>query len=205
MEPIDFSQPPVLPGDGFALRPHRTEDAQGVYERCIDPVTLAWTTVPLGYTLEMAHGYIERMSAPEESTWFFAIDVDGAYAGSLDARFSEMPGSAAWDRAARAHEEFGAPAPVRTVSLGYVLHQDFRGQGLMGRAVSRLVEEIFTRDLADRILWQAAAGNIGSWKSVEAAGFPLYATVPALLEENGIRTDGWMSVLTKDEWAAQQN
>jgi RimJ/RimL family protein N-acetyltransferase len=196
MDAIDFSQPPVLTGDGFTLRPHRAEDAQGVYERCLDPRSVAWTTVPEGYTLDMARDYIERMSDPE-GIWFFAIDLDGAYAGTLDARFSEMPGSAAWDRAARAHQEFGAPAPVRTVELGFALHPAFRGQGLMGRAVARLVDEVFQRDLADRIQWKAAAGNIGSWKSVEAAGFPPFLEVPGLLSESGLVKDGWISVLER--------
>ncbi len=211
MEPIDFSKPPVLKGDGFTLRPHRPEDAQGVYERCIDPAALAWTSIPREYTLEMAASYIEELNSGESSTWSWALEVDGSYAGTLDLRFAgtaqdwaaeegEMADELAHRRAEAA--QFGSRMPVPTASLGYVVHPAFRGRGLMGQAVRLAVDEAFRRALVERILWQAAVGNWGSFKTVQAAGFPDFLEVPALLGERGLRLDGWVSVLTRDAWAA---
>ena len=43
---------PVLTGAGVTLRPHTMDDLGPVLERCVDPDSVRWTTVPTGYTEE---------------------------------------------------------------------------------------------------------------------------------------------------------
>ena len=41
---------PVLSGPTLTLRPHTMADLTPVLERCTDPDTIRWTTVPSPYT-----------------------------------------------------------------------------------------------------------------------------------------------------------
>lgn len=203
---VDFRMPPRLRDGDLLLRAHRLADAEAVHERCLDPVSLAWTTIPRDYTRQMAVEYIERMLSGQEPTWFWALDVDGEYAGTLDLRFSGLGEDVQPEilRAREAAARHGRPEPTTTAALGFVMHPAFRGRGLMGRAVRLAVDEVFREGLVERVLWQAAAGNRASFRSVQAAGFPEFIEVPALLDERGLRIDGWVSVLTREEWAARR-
>lgn len=164
---------PVLSGDLVTLRPHRASDADGVYERAVDPLAQRFTTVPLGYTREMAHSYVTEFTAPSADQICWAIEVDGAYAGSIDLRV----------------------LAVEAGSLGYATHQDFRGRGVMSDAVRVVVRHAF-EDLGWKtVRWEAHAGNWGSAKPAWRAGFPVPTFVPDLLLERGALVDGWISTL----------
>ncbi len=45
---------PTLTAGDVTLRAHRPDDVDAVVEQCLDPVSVQWTTVPKGYTREMA-------------------------------------------------------------------------------------------------------------------------------------------------------
>jgi [ribosomal protein S5]-alanine N-acetyltransferase len=166
---------PVLSGDLVTLRPHRASDADGVCERAVDPLAQHFTTVPLGYTREMAHSYVTEFTAPSADQICWAIEVDGSYAGSIDLRVLAV--------------EAGAG------SLGYATHQDFRGRGFMSDAVRVVVRHAF-EDLGWKtVRWEAHAGNWGSAKPAWRAGFPVPTFVPDLLVERGTLVDGWISTL----------
>lgn len=166
---------PVLTGELVTLRPHTEADLAAVYERCVDPQTQRYTTIPLEYTREMAQEYLARLLDPSPELASWAIEVDGSYAGTIDLRVMSV--------------ETGAG------DLGFVTHPAFRGRGAMSDAVRLVVRHAFD-DLGWQLVrWQAHAGNWGSAKSVWRAGFPVPTFVPDLLVERGRVIDGWISTL----------
>lgn len=176
-EPLEI---PVLTDGMVTLRPHSMADVGPVLERCIDPDSIRWTTVPLGYTEDMAREYLGQVIEPTADGISWAIEVDGQYAGTLDLRSSGGTGGhAAGD-------------------IGFVTHPNFRGKGAMTAAVGLAIEHAFTALGWELLVWQANVGNIGSFKPMWRHGFPPPVFVPALLGHRGVMTDGWHSVLEPD-------
>lgn len=170
---------PVLEGTTVTLRPHTRADLEPVFERCLHPETIRWTTVPSPYTLEMAREYLEGLGpSAEQISW--AIEVDRAYAGTIDLR--------AW----------ACDAEHPSGNLGFVTHQDFRGRGVMTEAVGLAVDHAFGRLGWHHVTWQANVGNYGSYKAAWRNGFPVPQMVPALLLNRGRMVDAWHSVLEPD-------
>jgi RimJ/RimL family protein N-acetyltransferase len=169
---------PVIKGERVTLRPHGLADADAVLERAVDPLAQRFTTVPLDYTREMAVDYVTGFTAPSAEQIAWAIELDGAYAGSIDLRVMAV--------------EAGAG------SVGYATHQGFRGRGVMSEAVRLVVDHAFDVLGWRTVRWQAHAGNWGSAKPVWRAGFPVPVFVPDLLVERGRLVDGWISTLHAD-------
>ena len=168
---------PRLSDGALLLRPHTPSDLDAVYARCLDPLTIKWTTVPLGYTLEMAQEYLDVISAPQENAVSWALDVDGGYAGTIDLRFQ------------------GA----NSGNLGFVTSPEFRGRGLMSRAVRLVLGQAFDELGWDVVTWSANAGNAGSYKTVWRCGFPAPIAVPYLLNHRGRMVEGWVSTLANGD------
>jgi RimJ/RimL family protein N-acetyltransferase len=166
---------PVLTGHGLTMRPHTLGDLDAVLERCQDPLTQRFTTIPLAYTEEMARSYLASIIAPSATQVVWAIEVDGSYAGTIDLRSLPVDGGAG--------------------SLGFVTHPAFRGRGVMSGAVRLVVGHALDTLGWQLVQWQAHAGNWGSAKTVWRCGFPLPTFVPDLLIERGRVLDGWMSTL----------
>ncbi len=168
---------PVLETYGLRLRPHTMEDLTPVLERCLDPVTQRWTTVPLDYTDDMAKEYIGTISVPSAEQVSWAIEVDGRYAGSIDLR------------------SYGCEPGHGAGNVGFVTHQDFRGRGVMSTALGLVVGHALDTLGWELVVWQGNVGNIGSYKSAWRNGFPVPVMVPALLNHRGVMRDGWHAVL----------
>lgn len=166
---------PVLAGDRVTLRPHSPDDLDAVYERCLDPETKRFTTIPLEYTREMAQEYLAGLLEPSTALASWAIEVDGRYAGTIDLR--------------------AMPVDDGAGDLGYVTHPAFRGRGVMSEAVRLVVAHVFDTLGWQTVRWQAHVGNWGSAKAVWRAGFPVPTFVPDLLIERGRLVDGWISTL----------
>lgn len=164
---------PILSDATLTLRPHRASDVGPVYARSIDPLTREWTTIPLEYTESMAAAYVAAISREQEDAVSWALECDGAYAGSLDLRFQ------------------GA----NSGNLGFVTAPAFRGRGLMSRAVALAVAHAFDDLGWDVVTWSANAGNTGSYKTVWRSGFPPPIAVPHLLAHRGEMVEGWISSL----------
>ena len=169
---------PVLLGDLVTLRPHTEDDVEAVYERCLDPMTQRFTTIPLEYTREMAQEYLAGLLDPSASLISWAIEADGRYAGTIDLR--------------------ALPVDDGAGDLGYVTHPAFRGRGVMSEAVRLVVRHAFDTLGWQTVRWQAHVGNWGSAKAVWRAGFPVPTFVPDLLVERGRIVDGWISTLHAD-------
>lgn len=177
---MDQTQPvPVLSGDLVTLRAHRMADLDAVYERCLDPLTRQYTTIPLQYTREMARQYLTDALEPSAEQISWAIEVEGAYAGTIDLRAEEVDGGAG--------------------NVGFVTHQRFRGCGVMSQAMGLVIGHAFDTLGWQLVQWKAHAGNWGSAKSVWRNGFPTPTFVPDLLFERRRVLDGWISTLHADQ------
>lgn len=168
---------PVLAGATVTLRPHTPDDLGPIVERCEDPESIRWTTVPSPYTEVMAREYLETIMAPSPEQISWAIEKDGAYAGTIDLR--------AWTR------EPGHSSG----NIGFVTHPRARGQGVMTEAVGLVADHAFGELGWELVAWQANVGNYASYKAAWRNGFPLPLVVPALLNHRGVMVDGWHSVL----------
>lgn len=169
---------PVLTDEQVTLRPHTMDDLDAVYERCLDPDTRRYTTIPLEYTREMAREYLSGLLEPREDLVSWAIEVDGRYAGTIDLRVLSR--------------EAGAG------DLGFVTHPAVRGHGVMSAAVGLAVDHAFDTLGWGTVRWQAHAGNWASLKAVWRNGFPAPVFVPDLLVERGRLIDGWISTIHAD-------
>ena len=170
---------PVLRSSAVVLRPHLPTDLDAILERCLDPDTVRWTTVPSPYTREMAGEYLAGLGpSTEQISW--AIEADGRYGGSIDLR------------------SYGCDDAHASGHLGFVTHPEVRGRGVMSQAVRMVVDHAF--DVLDwqHLTWQAKVGNYASFKTVWRCGFPVPQLVPALLPGRGRMVDAWHAVLEPD-------
>ncbi|MGO0575069.1 GNAT family N-acetyltransferase [Ornithinimicrobium panacihumi] len=171
---------PVLTGPRVTLRPHTLDDLGPVLERCLDPESVRWTTVPSPYTEDMARDYLARISQPSPDQISWAIEQDQDYVGSIDLR----PVAGEGER--------------RCGDVGFVTHPQARGRGVMTEAVALVIDHAFGSLGWELLVWQANVGNVASYKPMWRNGFPVPLAVPALLDHRGTLLDGWHSVLEPD-------
>ena len=145
---------PELTDGAVRLRAHRPEDAERIVEQSNDPESKRWTTVPRPYALEQAHEFLASI----ESGWLAAdgirhwavtdaADPDSRYLGTIDVR----------------------PRAGGVAGVGFGLHPQGRGQGLMAGAV-RLVSRWWFGEGGVRVHWDAARGNFPSWRVAWGGG-----------------------------------
>ncbi|MDQ6641487.1 MAG: GNAT family N-acetyltransferase [Actinomycetota bacterium] len=160
----------------LTLRAHREEDMIGVFEQATDPVSQAWTTVPVPYTRDHAKRFV-RESMPggwqTDVEWGFAVDVDGRYAGTISLRN---------EREGRAEIAFGS-------------HPWVRGTGLMERALRVLLAWGFEHRELQMVIWWANRGNYASRKLAWRLGFDVEGTVRSWLPQRGELLDAWVGTL----------
>ena len=170
---------PTLTDGVVVLRAHTVADIPRIVEQCNDPESIAWTTVPTPYDDRDAKEWIGSTIPAgwaEDSTYCFAVEYDGRFAGSVDLR---MRG--------------GGEA-----ELGFGLHPDVRGNRVMRRALDLLLDWGFGRGLAV-VHWKAFVGNWSSRRTVWALGFSFGPTIPRLLPHRGERRDGWTAWIGPDD------
>lgn len=163
---------PTLTDGMVTLRAHAAADVPRIVEQCTDPDSIRWTTVPAPYDEDDARQWIgTRVPAgwADDATYCFAIEHQGRFAGSVDLR---MRG--------------GGEAEV-----GYGLHPDARGDGVMRRAVGLALDWGFGDRGLHVVHWRAHAGNWASRRVAWSLGFSFGPTIPRLLEQRGERYDGW--------------
>src|SRR4051794_38029527 len=171
---------PTLTDGVVTLRGHRDDDIERCWEQCQDPVSQAWTTVPVPYSRDDATRFV-REAMPggwaSDQEWAFAVEVrsDGGgsrYAGTVSLR-NEGDG--------RAEIAFGS-------------HPDVRGQGVIERALRLLLDWGFAphgRGLHS-VIWWANDGNWPSRKLAWRLGFSFDGTVRRRLPQRGELIDGWV-------------
>jgi len=171
---------PTLTDSVVTLRGHRREDAEACFEQCQDPLSQQWTTVPIPYTREMAESFVtEQMPGgwADGSSWGFAVEVDGRYAGTVELR-DEGSGRA---------------------EVAYGSHPWVRRSGAMERAVRLLLEWGFSERDVQVVVWRANVGNWASRKLAWRLGFSFDGTVRRALPQRGELLDGWVGTLLPDD------
>ncbi|QFQ01471.1 Putative ribosomal N-acetyltransferase YdaF [Corynebacterium urogenitale] len=111
---------------------------------CQDPLILEFTHVPEGYTEAMAQEFVNQ---PGTVRW--AILADDRYAGNIEVRLIDE----------------GA----RCVDVGYMTSPQFRGQGIMTRALRMVLNYCFDQGV-HRFEGKAAVHNAASRHVMEQAG-----------------------------------
>lgn len=162
---------PTLTDGIVTLRAHRPADVPRIVEQCTDAESLAWTAVPTPYDEGDAVDWLgDTIPAgwAEDAAYIFAIEVEDRFAGSIDLR---MKG--------------GGEAEI-----GFGLHPDARGDGVMRRALELLLDWGFDRGV-EVVQWRAFVGNWASRRTVWGLGFSFGPTIAGLLPQRGVRRDAW--------------
>ena len=177
---------PTLTDGVVRLRAHSEADVDRIVEQCTDPLSLRWTQVPRDYTPDMAREWVteiaqgwdgdgDRLWAIEEVAG--ADDTQGRFLGSIDLR----------------------PREAGRAEVGYGLHPDARGRGVMARAL-RLVCQYWFDAGGQRVDWHAERGNFASWAVARAAGFTFVTTLPEhVAHGEGGLVDAWFASLGRDD------
>lgn len=171
---------PVLTDGRVTLRAHRLEDVDGVLEQCTDPLSTRWTTIPVPYVREDAHGFVTEVvpAGWAEGRWAFAVE---------------------------AADETGVPRFCGTVELrdegnrraevAYGAHPWARGRGIMLAALRLLLEWGFTDQRLRVVIWWANTGNWASRRVAWRLGFSCDGTLARWLPQRGDLLDAWVGTL----------
>ena len=176
---------PTLSDGDVTLRAHRLEDVDAIVEQCTDPTSIRWTTVPLGYTADMARSFVTDTipsAWEDDSEWIFAIETthpDGErrFSGSISLRD---------EGSRRAEIAFGA-------------HPAIRGRGVMTTAVRLLLDWGFEERDVETVIWLASRGNVGSRRVAWRTGFTFGGVMPKWLNHRGAYADAWVATLHRDD------
>jgi [ribosomal protein S5]-alanine N-acetyltransferase len=163
---------PVLSDGVVTLRAHREDDIDRIIEQCTDPVSIAWTVVPVPYGREQAVEWVRTLVPAgwrDGSDLHLAIEYEGQFAGSAGLR----------------------PDGHGSAEIAYGLHPDARGRGVSVRAVHLLLDWAFAERGHSVVTWRAAVGNWPSRRVAWAAGFQFGPMIPRMLVQRGVRQDTW--------------
>ncbi|MFI7067903.1 GNAT family N-acetyltransferase [Kribbella sp. NPDC050124] len=164
LEPVgNWWKAPVVEGNGFRLRPFEPSDAKRIVEACSDERTQYWLPgLPSPYQLPDAEGFLgsrhENLATGEGVSWAIA-----------DAGTDELIGCVSlFDMTNRIDKTMA--------EIGYWLHPEARGRGVMSAAVRLVIEQAF-KPVEDggfgrrRLVLFAADGNTASAHVAEINGF----------------------------------
>ena len=156
-----WNVPPVLVGEGVVLRPWRDADLPRIAEQCSDPEAQRWLPhLPSPFTTIEARAWLTaqrtRLAEGQNVSWCIADPVDDRALGSVDL--------------------FGLERSGNEAEVGYLLHPDARGRGLMREAI-RLAVRHAVIPVEDgglgltRVALRAATRNTASRRVAESVGF----------------------------------
>lgn len=174
-----------LRDDRVLLIPLTEADTERVYDACQDEQFARWLPWAVDYTWEKAEQFTTE-TAPQSwmkghPLWgIYALDQSGhpgKLAGCLDIR---NLGEGVWE-------------------VGFWMHRDSQGQGLM-TAANHLVVDAAFRDLgAKRILHHAKVGNSASRRIARNLGFRPEG-VRRIEHADGTVESQWQSALLRSDW-----
>ncbi len=172
--------------DGLVrLRAHRRADLPRIVEQSHDPGMLEFTTVPRPYRLADAEQFLDlvRTGWTEDGGrrhWAVtrADDPRASFLGTIDLRAD--------------------PAVRGVAEVGFGLHPEGRGQGLMSHSLRLLARHWFDQG-GVRVYWRATRGNFPSRRVAWACGFTIHATLPQVLAHPEGPQDGWVGSLGRDD------
>ncbi len=151
----------------FKLRPFTSEDVDSLMEYANNSKIAANLTdqFPHPYTRETGENFI-KMAAEHSPPTIFAIDINGKASGGIGL-----------------HPQ--TDIHVKNAELGYWLAEPFWGQGIMTKAVTKMIDYGFKNLDINRIFARPFGPNIGSQKVLEKAGFVLEGRFEKTIYKNG--------------------
>lgn len=167
---------PTLTDGVVTLRPHHPSDLPAIVEQSQDPESQRWTMVPVPYALADAEQYLGEIVPrgwEDGTSWTFAIEAEGRFAGSVDLR----------------------PQGADRADIGFGSHPWARGTGYVERALRLLLEWGFADQGLRTVLWRAHVGNWASRKLAWRLGFTIEGTVRQWSPQRGELRDVWSGTL----------
>ncbi|TXL57283.1 GNAT family N-acetyltransferase [Aeromicrobium terrae] len=162
---VPWAEATALETERLRLRPLRDDDTPRIVEACSDPASRQWLrNLPHPYTTESAREFLHDVSWREargtKITWAVADRADDQLLGTVALMKLHSPTDA---------------------EVGYWMHPDARGRGIMTEAVRAVVQHAFDPAGLDRhrVSLHAAATNAASNGVAVAAGFRLVGTETA--------------------------
>ena len=170
--------PVLTDGPDLVLRLPLRSDLDDIVAQCRDPEFQRWTTVPVPYRHSDAREFLKRVAEGwRANVARFAIAHQDRFAGSVDLRFDGIGGA----------------------EVGFGLAPWARGMGVMTRALRLAVAWGFELPDLEVVYWRAQVGNWASRRVAGRCGFRMEGTVRGLLEQRGVRRDGWIGSLRRGE------
>ena len=165
----------------FRLRPWRLEDAPSTARWANDLEVARWLrdVFPNPYTLQDAEVFIQICLETGENNLYRAIEIDGQAVGSI--------------ALAR-----GMDVYQKNAELGYWLGREFHGKGVMTQAVREICRMGFAQWDIGRIYAEPYAGNAGSRRVLEKAGFQLEGVLRRSVYKLGETQDSCMYSLLRE-------
>jgi [ribosomal protein S5]-alanine N-acetyltransferase len=87
---------------------------------------------------------------------------------------------------------------------GYSLSTPFQGRGLMQRALTRLINDLFARTRLHRLEARTALGNVASQRVLERLGFRREGTLRGYFQLDGEWVDNYLFAIVKEDWMQQR-
>ncbi len=175
---------PVLTEGTVTLRAHQVEDVDAIVEQCNDPLSRAWTRVPVPYGRDDARRFVlDTMPGgwATDQEWAFALEGDDAgarrFAGTVTLR-NQGEG--------RAEIAYGADPWAR-------------GRGIVEEGLRLLVDWGFAERDLQTIIWWAQDGNWASRKVAWRLGFSCDGVVRRWQGHRDELVDAWVGTLHRDE------
>ncbi|HEV8628998.1 MAG TPA: GNAT family protein, partial [Thermoanaerobaculia bacterium] len=83
---------------------------------------------------------------------------------------------------------------------GYSLSTAFQGKGIMHRALTRLVNDLFGRTRMHRLEARTAIANVASQRVLERLGFRREGTLRGYFQLDGDWVDNYLYAIVKEDW-----
>ncbi|WP_348786769.1 GNAT family protein [Leifsonia sp. NPDC080035] len=179
-----------LAGERVRLDAPGLADVDRIAVLCQDPEIAGWTTVPVPYGREDAHGFVTGMVADgwvsgRSCTWAIRADGPGV-AGETLVGMIGLHGI----------EE-------RQAEIGFWLAPEARGRGVMSEAVSLVLDFGFAPAPGglglQRVEWFAFEGNAASAAVARRAGFHWEGRRRLGGVQRGVRRDDWQAGLLAED------
>jgi RimJ/RimL family protein N-acetyltransferase len=169
-------------GDHVVLRRLTMDDVDAVYRACQDADTQRFTAVPVPYTRDCAVEFIEGNLTCDWNTTdsaVFAISRVGkaGFDGSISLRLDGGGGA----------------------SVGFAVAPWARRQGVATGGLRAICLWAFSERDVRRVEWEAVVGNVGSRKVAESVGFQIEGICRKRIVLRGVRYDGWLASLLRED------
>ncbi|PFG31420.1 GNAT family N-acetyltransferase [Paramicrobacterium agarici] len=174
-----------LTTERLLLRCPTLHDVDAITAACQDPELQRRVPVPVPYRREHAVAYVttyceDGWLTGERCTW--ALDAGGSFAGVVGL-----------DRIADG-----------SANLGFWMAPGHRGRGYLTEAIAAVIDYAFAYLQLERVEWRAFAGNVGSARAAQRAGFHFEGVRRSASVGREGREDDWVgSILAADDRSPQ--